>query len=235
MIYAIGDLHLDSTDKKPMSVFGGNWENHDKKIFDYWQKNVCDEDLVLLPGDISWAMKFEEAIEDLKNIDCLKGLKIISKGNHDYWWSGINKMNKFGFKSIYFIQNNSLSYQDYSICAARGWISKDSDKFDSEDLKIYERELGRLRLSLESAKKTDEIITMLHYPPFNMDKTPNDFHSLMKEYNVKICIYGHLHAEGHIYKKEGLIDGIDYHLVSSDYLNFKLKLIKRCINGNNCM
>ena len=229
MIYAIGDLHLDSTDLKPMGVFGGNWQDHDKKIKTSWLEKVKDDDLVLLPGDISWAMRFSEAIDDLKFRDELPGKKLISKGNHDYWWTSISKMNGFGFKSIYFMQNDSYTYKDYAICATRGWMQEDNDKYDEEnDKKITARELIRLSLSLEKADKDKKIIVMLHYPPFNMDLEANQFHELMKEHGVYKCVYGHLHAAGHRFRREGLIDGIDYSLVSSDYLNFKLKLIERC-------
>ena len=226
MIYAIGDLHLDYSKEKPMDIFGDKWINHEDKIFDNWRTLVEEEDLVLLPGDISWALKLEKAYYDLKRIDALPGKKIISKGNHDYWWQGLKKMGELNLNTISFLQNNSYIYNNTGIFGSRGWIAEDSEGFDSHDEKIFNRELNRLRLSLSSIKeKANMKITMIHYPPFNMDSTPNKFVDLMKEYNVDICIYGHLHAEGHSSVVEGEIHGIQFYCVSSDYINFKPKKI----------
>lgn len=227
MIYAIGDLHLDFTKEKSMDIFGENWINHEEKIFRSWRKLVTDNDLVLIPGDISWALKLEEAYDDLVRIDKLPGKKILTKGNHDYWWEGPKKLKSLGLDSISFLQNKSVIYNNIGIYGTRGWISKDSPNFKENDLKIYNRELNRLKLSLESSGKAklDKKIVMLHYPPFNTKSEPNDFVDLMKEFDVDICIYGHLHAEGHKFVKEGLIDGIEFLCVSSDYLDFKLKKI----------
>ena len=221
MIYGIGDLHLDNTKTKPMDIFGSLWINHEEKIFSNWKKVVSNEDVVLIPGDISWAMNIEEAYFDLKKIDLLPGKKVITKGNHDYWWESKRKLNSLELKSIFFLQNESFDFNKVSISGTRGWISKDSEGFDSHDEKIFSRELNRLNLSLSQKKENiDKRIVMLHYPPFNMDLTPNEFVSLMKEKKVDLCIYGHLHGEGHRYVVEGLIEGIEFLCVSSDYLNF---------------
>lgn len=221
MIYGIGDLHLDHSKEKPMDIFGEKWINHDENIINNWREIVKEEDLVLLPGDISWALRTNEVYEDLKTIDSLPGLKVISKGNHDYWWQSLNKLNEFNFKSIFFLQNNSFLYEDTSIVGTRGWVPKDSEHFTEEDEKIFNRELNRLRLSLMDAQnKGKRSIAMIHYPPFNMDLTPNEFVDIMKEFQVEICIYGHLHAEGHRFAVEGNIEGIEFHCVSSDYINF---------------
>lgn len=226
MIYGIGDLHLDHSKEKPMDIFGDNWIDHDENIFDSWKFHVRDDDLVLIPGDTSWALRTAEAYEDLKKIDELPGKKVLIKGNHDYWWQSLNKLNLFGFKSIFFLQNNSYLFNGISIVGTRGWMAKDSDSFNLDDEKIYQRELQRFRASLMDAKgKGNKIIAMIHYPPFNVDLTPNEFVDIMKEYNVDICIYGHLHAEGHKYAVEGLIEGIEFHCVSSDYVDFKIKKI----------
>lgn len=226
MIYGIGDLHLDHSKEKPMDIFGDNWIDHDENIFDSWKQHVRDDDLVLIPGDTSWALRTAEAYEDLKKIDELPGMKVLIKGNHDYWWQSLNKLNLFGFKSIFFLQNNSYFYNDVNIVGTRGWMANDSDSFTSLDEKIYQRELQRLRASLIDAKgKGNKTIVMIHYPPFNMDLSPNEFVDIMKEYKVDICIYGHLHAEGHKYAVEGLIEGIEFHCVSSDYVDFKIKKI----------
>jgi predicted phosphohydrolase len=221
LIYGIGDLHLDYSKEKPMDIFGDNWINHEEEIFKNWETQINEEDLILLPGDISWALKLDEAYYDLKRIDELPGNKIMTKGNHDYWWQGLKKMNKLNLKSITFLQNNSYIYNDIGIGGSRGWTSKDTEGFNIQDEKIFNRELNRLELSLSSIKKNvDKKIAMLHYPPFNIDGRPNEFVDLMKKYKIDICIYGHLHAEGHKFVIEGEIHGIQFYCVSSDYINF---------------
>lgn len=226
MIYGIGDLHFDHSNEKPMDIFGDNWINHDENIVQNWLELVNEDDLILLPGDISWGLRIEDAYEDLRRIDELPGTKIMVKGNHDYWWQSLNKLNNLGLESIFFIQNNSFIYKDICIAGTRGWQSPDSDTFFENDKKIYLRELNRLRLSLShSNNQGHKKIVMIHYPPFNMDLEPNEFVNVMKEFQVDICIYGHLHAEGHRFAVEGNIDGIEFHCVSSDYINFKPKLI----------
>ncbi len=226
MIYGIGDLHLDNSKQKPMDIFGDNWIDHDENIFDNWKQNVKDEDLVLIPGDISWALRTAEVYEDLEKIEKLPGKKVLIKGNHDYWWQSLNKLNLFGFESIFFLQNNSYLFNDVSIVGTRGWIPKDNESFDIDDEKVFQRELNRLRSSLLNSKEdANTIIAMLHYPPFNMDSSPNEFVDVMKEFQVDICIYGHLHAEGHKFAIEGIVEGIDFHCVSSDFIHFKLKKI----------
>lgn len=225
MIYAIGDLHFDYSKDKPMDIFGDNWINHDENIINNWKRLVSEDDLVILPGDITWALKLNEANEDLMRINELPGQKVILKGNHDYWWGSLSKLNSLGLDTIYFIQNNSFVYDNVGIVGTRGWIAKDSDDFSSDDERIYNRELNRLKLSLQSLPEVDKRIAILHYPPFNIDLTTNEFVSLMKEFDVDICLYGHLHSEGHKYAVEGNIDGIEFHCVSSDFINFIPKLI----------
>ncbi|MGI5949037.1 metallophosphoesterase [Peptoniphilus sp.] len=225
MIYAIGDLHFDFSKEKPMDIFGLNWENHEEKIIDNWKKTVKEDDLVLLPGDISWGLKLEDARLDLERIDNLPGIKIISKGNHDYWWSSMNKMESLNLKKTKFLHNNSYEYGDYSIVGTRGWAARDSFEFSENDEKIYMREVGRLKNSLDTAKNK-KIIAMLHYPPFNQDLTPNEFSKTLSEYGVEKCVYGHLHGKGHKFKFEGEFLGVEYIFVASDYLDFDLKLIR---------
>ena len=226
LIYGIGDLHLDFSKEKPMDIFGEHWVEHENKIFNNWKEIIKEDDLVLLPGDISWALKISEAYYDLKKIDKLPGKKIITKGNHDYWWEGPKKLRELDLKTIKFIQNNYYIHENIGICGTRGWISEDMEDFDSQDEKIFNRELHRLELSLSKMiEKVDKKIVMIHYPPFNMDSKPNKFVDIMLKYNVDICIYGHLHSEGHRYAVEGNIHGIQFHCVSSDYINFKPKKI----------
>ena len=226
MLYAIGDLHFDYSKNKPMDIFGDNWIDHEEQIINSWKNKVKDDDLVLVPGDISWALRIDEAYHDLKRIHELPGKKVFIKGNHDYWWQSLKKLKALDFDSIEFIQNTAFEFQEYIISGTRGWISKDSDYFTEEDNKIYRRELMRLELSLSHIKDKDKKrIVMLHYPPFNMDLSPNEFVNIMEKFDVDICIYGHLHSEGHKQVVEGNIQGISFHCVSSDYINFSPKLI----------
>lgn len=223
-IYGISDLHLDFSGEKPMDIFGVNWIDHEVKIFENWKQIVNEEDLVLVPGDVSWAMKLDDAYIDLLKIDQLPGIKVITKGNHDYWWGTKSKLKALKFNTIYFLQNDYFLYKNIGICGTRGWISKDNDEFGEKDEKIFNRELNRLKLSLESIKEdVKEIIVMLHYPPFNIDGSPNEFVEIMKEYKVSTCLYGHLHGEGHKFAVEGDIDGIKFHCVSCDFIDFRPK------------
>ena len=151
-LYAISDLHLSFSTEKPMDIFGEKWSKHDEKIKENWFKLIKEEDTVLIAGDISWSMKADESLADLNWIDSLPGRKIISKGNHDDWWGSISKLNSM-YENTKFIQNNFFTYKEYAICGTRGWVCPNSEKFTEKDKKIYERELIRLKLSLDAAKK----------------------------------------------------------------------------------
>jgi predicted phosphohydrolase len=221
-IYAISDLHLDFDGNKPMDIFGTNWENHFEKIKQNWINNVNTNDLVILPGDFSWAMHLKDTYKDFEYINNLPGKKILLRGNHDYWWTTLTKMNIYllenNFKDIEFLQNNSIEFENKIITGTRGWGNAD----DSENKKIINREILRLEMSLKDAKlkytNEKEIIVCMHFPPF----IDNRFINMMKEYNVKKCIYGHLHGDAVKDAKEGNINGIEYKLVSCDKLEFKL-------------
>ncbi len=219
-IFAIADLHLSLGTDKPMGVFGSHWEHHEEKISSAWRELIRPTDTVLIPGDISWAMTLPEALPDLRFLHELPGTKILSKGNHDYWWNSLKKLKDLGLSTIDFLQNNSFDYGNYSIAGSRGWIDKNHSEFLEKDIKVFDRELLRLELSLTSAKNK-KIICMLHYPPFNEDRKPNEFGLLMEKFNVEICIYGHLHGDGLQNVVEGTYNGIDYKCASSDYLKFK--------------
>lgn len=227
MVYGIGDLHFDYFKNKPMDIFGDNWKDHEEQIMNNWKEKIKEDDLILIPGDISWALKLEEAEHDLKRIDELPGKKVFIKGNHDYWWQSLNKINALNMESLVFLQNSSYIFENIAIAGTRGWSPKDTESFNSSDEKIFRRELLRLEMSLESIKKdVDKKIVMLHYPPFNnKDSSPNEFVKIMKEFDVDICIYGHLHAEGHRFAVEGEIEGIEFRCLSSDYIDFDPKLI----------
>ncbi|MGB5824515.1 MAG: metallophosphoesterase [Proteocatella sp.] len=225
-IYAIGDLHLSSNDKKPMDIFG--WINHKEKIFESWKTLVKEDDIVIIAGDTSWALKFEEAMLDLDEIAKLKGKKIIIKGNHDYWWQSLAKMKK-SYPGIEFLHNNHVIINNYIFYGTRGWICPNDTKFTSEDQKIYKREIERLKYSLASYKgDTSDLtkIVVMHYPPVNDRHEDSEVLSILKEHEIEHMIYGHLHGEesfNSVY--EGCFNETNFHLVSCDYLNFKLKKI----------
>lgn len=220
MIYALADLHLDYTNEKSMEVFGDGWSDYQNRIFNNWNKIVKENDTVLIPGDISWAMDLSNASIDLKNIDKLNGKKILMKGNHDYWWNSLNKNYELGLTSLDFLQNNSFEVEGYGICGTRGWIPRDHKDFTDHDEKIFKRELMRLENSIRTTKK-DKKIVMLHYPPINQDKTFNEFYDICLENGVDILIYGHLHGIGHKLIKEGDYEGIKVYCVAGDYIDFK--------------
>ncbi len=228
-IYAIGDLHLSFSSNKPMNKFGEHWDMHYEKIKDDWLSCVSDSDTVLISGDISWAMKLEEAKEDMMFISQLPGRKILIKGNHDYWWQSYNKVAAV-YHELSFIQNNSYQVGSIAICGTRGWLCPNERNFTKNDKKIYNRECNRLELSLSTVNKAcEDIYVMLHYPPTNDRFESSGFTEVLKKYSVSKVLYGHLH--GHNAFKagiKGLVDGIEYHLVSADYLNFKLKKITDC-------
>lgn len=229
-IYVIGDLHLSFGQDKPMNIFGENWNDHANKIKNNWIKKVKEDDLVVLPGDLSWAMHLEDAFEDFKYLSKLPGTKLLLKGNHDYWWSTLNKMknylNENGFKKINFIYNSAYLYNNKIIVGTRGWSLQDSENSN----KMIHRENERLKLSIEDGIKQfgidKEIICFMHYPPINskniMKNNHLEFFSTMKQYNVKRCYYGHLHGKSHMEAINEIVEGIKFQLVSSDYLNFDL-------------
>ncbi|MGH4050718.1 MAG: metallophosphoesterase [Clostridium sp.] len=220
-LWAISDLHLAINSDKPMDIFGEKWADHDEKIKENWLSKVEPCDTVLIAGDISWSMSMDDGIEDLEWIHKLPGTKILIKGNHDYWWSGITKLNSL-YEDMDFIQNNFFSYNDFAICGTRGWNCPGSARFSTHDEKIYERELIRLRLSLEAAveKGFTKIIVMLHYPPTNDKFEQTELIKIVKEYNVGKVIYGHLHGPSLNRLYEGNIEGVEYIVTSCDYLNF---------------
>lgn len=221
-LYAISDLHLAFGVDKPMDIFGDKWVKHEEKIKENWMSLINDEDIVLIAGDVSWAINEKESSGDLNWIESLPGKKIISKGNHDYWWGSITKLNSM-FENTKFIQNNFYNYKDYAICGTRGWICPGADKFSEKDEKIYARELIRLRLSLNEAKNAgyNKFIVMIHYPPTNDKFQESGFLEIFKEFEVEKVIYGHLHGPGLSKVFEGIHNDVEYIMTSADYLNFK--------------
>ncbi len=225
-IYTIADLHLSFNTDKPMEIFGENWQNYENKIQKDWKTKVKSEDLVILPGDFSWAMYLEETERDFEFINGLPGKKILLKGNHDYWWSTITSMRKYinerGFTNIDFLYNNSYEFENKIIAGTRGWNISE----EQEDVRLTNREIARLELSIKNGiskyGEDKEIIVFMHYPPVIRKNMNTDYIKLMKKYNIKKCFYGHLHSKSIYEAVEGRIDGIELKLVSSDALNFNL-------------
>lgn len=223
-IFAIGDLHLPGGDKKPMDVFGAHWERHFERICADWQSRVKPEDIVLIPGDISWAMQLSDALNDLREIAKLPGTILLLRGNHDYWWSSLSKMQQRYGAHFEFLQNDCIMVEDIAVCGTRGWLLPSAESFSDADRKIYNREGIRLELSLQQAHKmqAQQIITAFHYPPLFARTEHTCFTNLMLQYGVQHCVYGHIHGENHIPVFEGLREGINYKLVSCDTQGFQL-------------
>ena len=226
-VYAIGDLHLNGSRNKPMSIFGEKWHCHQQKIEQNWSGKVGCDDIVAIPGDISWAMTLTEAADDLKWIHSLPGRKILVRGNHDYWWKKITHLNSL-YESMTFLQNNAVAVGDIWFAGSRGWLCPGSYAFQEGDEKIYARELLRLEMSLKSCNATgQQIIALIHYPPVNEKHEPSGFTELFEKYQVKRVLYGHLHDKKAF--ENALIGewrGVDYQLVSADFINFSPLLIE---------
>lgn len=224
-IFAIGDLHLPGGDKKPMDVFGAHWENHFERISEDWRKRVTEQDVVLIPGDISWAMQLDRALEDLRRIGTLPGRKLILRGNHDYWWSSLTRVRALLPEGNWALQNDARDIGDAVVCGTRGWNVVADNSTDAQNLKIYRRELMRLELSLKDAAAKAQgrpIVCMLHFPPFGEKREVSCFTQLLEAYGVHTCVYGHLHGEGIRSAFEGERGGVRYKLVSCDSLGFRL-------------
>ena len=224
-IYAIADLHLSLTSEKPMDVFGEAWRGHAEKLERNWRERVQKDDLVLIPGDISWAMQLSAALPDLSFIGDLPGKKILLKGNHDYWWSAIGRVRATLPAGMRALQNDSIVEAGIGICGSRGWLCPGSSNFSQDDEKIYLRELDRLSLSLQSLPQVETKIAMLHFPPFSDKDRASSFTERLEAAGVKIAVYGHLHGEANRYAFEGEKNGVYYHCVAADKLDFTPKRI----------
>lgn len=226
-IYAISDLHLSLAPgiHKPMDIFGSRWYNHVQRLRDNWCRSIGKEDTVIVAGDISWALKLSEARYDLDWVDSLPGHKVFFKGNHDHWWSGITKLNQM-YDTITFVQNDFYVAEGFVICGTRGWLTPDNDDFTEKDEKVYKRELLRLENSLSSAP-AGEIIGVLHFPPVSKLISFSGFQQLFEDYGVKRVLYGHIHGEENFkHIISGNHHGIEYQLISLDYLNCKPLLVQ---------
>ncbi|MGL4612140.1 MAG: metallophosphoesterase [Trueperaceae bacterium] len=223
-VFAIADPHLSRAQPKPMNIFGGNWEGHPEVFFERWREIVHEDDLVLIPGDISWAMKLEDALLDLNDIAALPGKKVILRGNHDYWWSAIGKVRNALPHHMYALQNDALCLDNIVIAGTRGWTCPGTYGFTEEDQKIYVREVERLKLSLEAARKLkgEKFVVMLHFPPTNVRLEPSGFTDLILKAKPDALLFGHLHGE-----KVSLpnLGNIAVHFVAADALKFTPKQI----------
>lgn len=243
-VWALSDLHLAfGAPSKTMEDFGPSWENYAQRIEAHWKEKVAPEDLVLIPGDISWAMRLEEALIDLQWIDALPGTKVILRGNHDYWWSSASKLAKVMPPSIHFIHNNVFNWNGISIGGSRLWDTPEyrfSDFIEfrenpkariktpeeyarekEEEEKIFLRELERLKLSLSQLDKNAKIkIAMVHYPPIGADLTPSRASQILEDFKIDYCVFGHLHNVRSGTLPFGEARGVKYLFTSCDYLNF---------------
>ena len=220
-LYAIGDLHLCLGAAKPMDIFGGNWVGYMEKL-EQGIGVIGPEDTTVLLGDLSWALDLQGAQADFAWIDKIPGRKIILKGNHDYWWSTASKFYKFcqekGFSQQFILNNNHYEYGGYAICGTRGWFFEE-ERSGEHDEKVFKRELIRLEASLKSAGDLPKMV-FLHYPPRYKGSECAEILELLKKYEVRNCFYGHLHGPSHKLAMQGIWDGVDFRLVSADYLNF---------------
>ncbi|HEY8416848.1 MAG TPA: metallophosphoesterase, partial [Limnochordales bacterium] len=215
---------------KPMDVFGAGWIDHPEKIRRAWLELVRDDDVVLMPGDLSWAMTLEQAAEDFAYLAQLPGRIVLIRGNHDYWWGSISKVRRALPPNVTALQNDHLLLgHGWAVCGTRGWTVPGSSTFQGDqDMKIYLRELQRLELSLRSAAQAgaERIIALLHYPPTNERHEPSGFTRLLEAYPVVHCVYGHLHGPARRHGLTGQVGHIRYHLVSCDAVGFRPVLIE---------
>ncbi|HXG94052.1 MAG TPA: metallophosphoesterase [Blastocatellia bacterium] len=229
-VFAIGDMHLAGGTGKTMDRFGDNWRDHDRKIFESWERIGRDDDLLLIVGDTSWAMRFDEARSDLERISQMKGLKLVFKGNHDYWWLSPARMSRALDPSIKFIQASSFIVNRVAIAGTRGWLCPNDIYFEEHDAKIYEREVRRLKAAFASLRgresEYDFLIVALHYPPTNDKREPSGFTQLIDEIKADACVYGHLHGDAIKTGLTGLRGETNYYLVSADAVDFAPAEIK---------
>lgn len=225
IVWAISDLHLPAHEK-PMDIFGPHWANHFERIRDDWQQKVAPEDIVLLPGDLSWAMHLEEAVEDIGRVGALPGRKLILRGNHDYWWSAIGRVRRALCDGMYAIQNDAILLDGVLFGGSRGWTIPSDADHESDDARIFQRERQRLEMSLSRAREISAdavLIAMMHYPPRNDQQT--GFSDILEKYGVSGCVYGHLHGAGLAGAIEGTVGGVCYRQVSCDGLGFTMARI----------
>ena len=239
-LYVIADLHLSTLDStnKSMEVFGRRWDGYMTRIKSNWERLVTDEDTVVSPGDVSWALSLDEAVSDLKFIDSLPGKKILGKGNHDFWWCTMKKhselFEKHGISTISFLFNNAHETDDYIIAGTRGWYHDEDAKNapDNADFdKLVNREAQRLRMSLNAAAKLNEsspekeIVVFMHFPPFWSGKASEGLVEILKEFGIKHVYFGHIHG-AYTEPPSFVYEDIEMHMISADYIEFIPKIVK---------
>lgn len=223
-LFAIADPHLSRAQPKPMSIFGGAWAGHPEAFFEGWRSVVGEDDLVLVPGDISWALRLPEALLDLHDLAELPGRKVLLRGNHDYWWPSISKLRRALPEGMYALQNDALALDGVVIAGTRGWVAPGSHGFSPEDEVIYRRELERLSLSLAAAERLegDYRVVMLHFPPTNNRLEPSGFTDLISAYAPDALVFGHVHSDEPVLRE---LDDIDVRFVAADALGFVPELL----------
>ncbi|MDP2342315.1 MAG: metallophosphoesterase [Deltaproteobacteria bacterium] len=229
-IWGISDLHLSFSTDKPMHVFGEHWKGHDEKMAAAWDASVADDDVVLCPGDLSWAMKLPDAEKDLAWIAARKGrLKVLTRGNHDYWWSAIGKVRSALPPTLVALQNDAIDLGEVVVAGSRLWTCPGALDWDANDEKIYLREVERLRLSLVEGKAKAAgrpLLAAVHYPPFDKQQQATPYSNLLEEFGVQMVVYGHLHGRrAHRTAFEGERHGVRYHLIACDHLDFAPVLV----------
>lgn len=238
-LYALGDMHLSFSVDKPMDMFGRVWKNHDKTIQKNFKKYIRPEDTVVITGDHSWGRKLTEAQADLDFISDLPGEKILLRGNHDMFWDAKKTaaLNRQFEPRLHFLQNNFYTYQDYALVGTKGytfegpfrvnWLGHIVDWNEEDEKKaqkLVDREAERLRISFEAAKAAgySKFIMFLHYPPTSIIEEDSVFTRMAEEYGADHVVYSHCHGESRFGDSiRGMYNGIQYHLVSGDYLYFK--------------
>ncbi len=220
-VFAISDFHLSLGGDKPMDLFGAHWDRHWEKLEENCRRLVQEDDLLLLPGDHSWAMRLDDAGLDLGFISSLPGQKVLCKGNHDYWWQSVGKVRR-KFPGLHFLQNDAATFGSITVCGSRGWDLPGPEGFsDSHDEKIYRRELERLKLSTRALdQRAATRIAMVHYPPLTRRQPDTEVTEILEQAGIAFCVYGHLHLGGHHNPFEGIRNGVHYRLVSCDFLDF---------------
>lgn len=227
-LFAIADTHLSLNTNKSMDCFPG-WEDYVRRLRERWNAVVSPDDFVVIAGDISWAMSLEQAEADFRYLHELNGKKLILKGNHDFWWNTRKKIENFlfenGFSSIHIVHNSAFQAGPIAVCGSRGWLL---DGVEEADQKILNREVQRVKTSIDAARKLEgEPVVFLHYPPVSQSEVCEELLALLKAENIKRCFYGHLHGNGARYTVKQVIDDIQFSLISADYLGFCPILIEK--------
>ncbi|HZK29449.1 MAG TPA: metallophosphoesterase [Clostridia bacterium] len=235
-LFALSDLHLGQSVDKPMEVFGSRWDNHVERMIHNWTTQVGVGDCVLVGGDISWATTLEQALPDLELIDRLPGTKVLLRGNHDYWWTTMSKMEQFcqakGLSTLRFLRHDAMTQAGFYICGTRGWLLPTDEAFDARDVKILNREMIRLGLSLEALEKLRGLhglklptLALMHYPPISEKGIPSVLSDQLERARIELCVFGHIHHHSPYYKSSPRVGSVRYIMTASDQLEFSPLLI----------